>query len=148
MRDRESWERRFDSIGRGRTEFDLSLGSVQFRFLSKRRVVFEIVKRLMQLGANPVTIEEAVASPGNGVWFMLPGSHDRSSFIETVLRNRVQSGRAFSLERWFVGDDELFQFGEYTLALSNQWGESTFQPTVVGLIQQFPDARIDIQLSP
>ena len=94
------------------TRYHLQVGDESYTALSKRRLIFHIVKAVLENGGSPARVASAITQP--------------SLFI--IVDGRVRAEQVISenqRSRYFCKRGELFYVDGKTCILSNQWGTTT-----------------------
>ena len=127
------------------TKFDLLINGVRHERLSKRRLMFMLVRHLVERGIAPEKIAAVVPSRGDRLFRSAVGSLDHATFIQRVGEQLKQENRTFDPERYFCETDELIKVNGRTYAVTNQWGAST-QETVDALLTAFGSNDLAIEV--
>jgi hypothetical protein len=119
--------------GRDYSKYDVVLNGVKQEALPKRKAIFAVVKHLCAQGVTPEEIAEMV--PWRSTMFCsVDGTVSSQEFISQK-KAKVDSG---DKRRYFCDDGELIRSNGKTYALSNGWGNRTFQ-AIQRIIEKFPD---------
>ena len=100
------------SLMRDLTKYDLRVGDDSFLALPKRRLIFHIVKAVLENGGSPERVAGAITPARK--FMVINGRFRAEQVIEEHLR-----------KRWFCKSGELFYVDGKTCILSNQWGRTT-----------------------
>jgi len=106
--------------------------------LTKRRLVFEVVKAALDKGFPPEQIASLV--PPNK-WISVDGVVVAEEFQDKASQLQAKLGGRYDLRRYFCDDGELFHIGGRTYALSNQWSLNTIS-VVDEVIAQLPPGSL------
>lgn len=128
------------------TKFDVTINGIRHERLPKRRVMFELIRHLVEQGIAPEKIAAAVPKRGDRLFRSTEGSVDHATFVERVSEQLKRQNRAFDSERYFCETNELMQAGGGTYAVTNQWG-STTQETIDVLLTAFGAQGVTIEAS-
>lgn len=104
------------------SKYSVTLDDRHHEHLTKRRLVFEIVKAAISRGLSPEQIA-SIISPTK--WISVPGELTAEQFQEEASKLQAKLGGKYNLRRYFCDDDDLFVIGGRTYALSNQWSVNT-----------------------
>jgi hypothetical protein len=126
------------------TKFDVTINGVRHERQPKRRVMFLLIRRLVEAGISPPKIAEAVPKRGDRLFRSADGELDGAAFTEEVTKEMKYKNKAFDPDRYFCETDELMHVDGRTYAVTNQWGAST-QETVDGLLTAFGNHGFTIE---
>jgi len=104
------------------SKYDLTVDGITQLHLTKRRLVFEVVKAAIAQGFPPEQIAALV--PPNK-WISVDGEVTAEEFQDKVSRLQAKLGGKYNLSRYFCSDGDLFHINDRTYALSNQWSVNT-----------------------
>jgi hypothetical protein len=91
------------------TKFDLTIDGVRHERLAKRRLMFLLIRHLVEQGIAPERIAATVPSRGDRLFRSADGSLDHDMFVESVAEQMKLQNRAFDSERYFCESDELMR---------------------------------------
>lgn len=114
------------------SKYDLTIDRNTQQQLSKRRLVFEVVKAALAKGLTP----EQMATPNK--WISVDGVLEPEEFQDEASK----LDRKFDSIRCFCDDGELFHIAGRTYALSNQWTLSTAIAVVDQVIAKLPPGSL------
>ncbi|WP_417438943.1 hypothetical protein [Idiomarina sp.] len=148
IKEKRQRERTARTTTNDRTRFDLSVDGVVFPELSKRWLVYRVVKTCIERGVKPSQINEVISNLPN---------HSRNAFqvfngilsdedIQAKFNELDTGGQIHRSRRFFSQPGEFFHEDEKTYVLTNQWGTGALE-TVDTLISTFCDARISYSKS-
>ena len=126
------------------TKFDVTTNGVRHERLPKRKVMFVLIRRLVEQGVPPEKIAAAVPRRSDHLFRSADGDLDRSAFVERVAEQMKAQDRAFDPDRYFCETQELMHVGGRTYAATNQWGAST-QEIVDALLTAFGNHGVTIE---
>ena len=102
------------------TKYDLDVDGMRLPGLSKRALMFQVVKAARSKGISPEQIG-TVIPPGK--WISVEGELGAEGFQSAISSMQGKLGGKYDPKRYFCDlDDELFHDAGRTYALSNQWG--------------------------
>ena len=104
------------------SKYDLTVDGNTQSHLTKRRLVFEVVKAALAKGFPPEQIAALV--PPNK-WISVDGEVTAEEFQDKASKLQAKLGGKYNLRRYFCDDGELFHIAGRTYALSNQWSVNT-----------------------
>jgi hypothetical protein len=128
------------------TKFDVTINGVRHERLPKRRLMFMLIRHLVQQAIDPDRIAAVVPQRGDRLFRSADGSLDRATFVERITQQMKQQNRTFDPERYFCETEELMQVNGRTYAVTNQWGAST-QETIDALLTAFGATNLVIEAS-
>ena len=102
-----------------------------YSHLTKRRLVFEVVKAALAKGFPPEQIANLV--PPNK-WISVDGELTAEGFQDKASNLQAKLGGRYNLRRYFCDDGELFHITGRTYALSNQWSANTISFALEGFV--------------
>jgi hypothetical protein len=120
------------------SKYDLTVDGVVHPHLTKRRLVFEVVKAVLATGL-PLDQIAALVPPNK--WISVDGELTAEEFQEKAATLQAKLGGKYNLRRYFCDDGDLFHIGGRTYALSNQWSVNTM-PAVDEVIAKLPDGGV------
>jgi hypothetical protein len=118
------------------TKFDVTLKGTRHEQRSKRRVMYLLIRHLIDAGVPPASIAAAVPSRHERLFRSAEGTLDRTTFIERVTEEMRAKDRVFDPDRYFCDSDELLHVDGRTYAVTNQWGATT-RATIDALLTAF-----------
>ena len=125
------------------TKFIVSFNGQNTEPLPKRRAMYVFVNYLIKQGCDPQEIAEPVNRGFDRFFAKVDGNVNSAQFIEAIMEGRPTSGKPY-YSRFFVKDEELFEFNGDTYAVSNQWGD-TFLPAIEALNDRFSSVGITVE---
>jgi hypothetical protein len=128
------------------TRFDLAVSGNVYTNLSKRGVMFFLIRDLIKSGSKPDDLSKKISWRQNNLFISFPGKLNEDAFVAELMKSDV-GGALPRYKRFYCKEDELFHIGDMTYALSNQWGNKTLD-AVDQLIEQFPSLNISIESTP
>jgi hypothetical protein len=141
---KEQQEKAAREAQRDYTKFDVTINGVRHERQPKRRVMFLLIRRLVEEGIAPHNIAEALPSRGDRLFRSADGELERAAFTEFVAQEMKYKGRAFDPDRYFCETDELMHVGGRTYAVTNQWGATT-QEAIDALLTAYGNHGIRIE---
>ena len=121
------------------TRFDLQVGDKSFTRLPKRRLIYQVVRYLIEgLGKTAAEIEPVLLH--TRPWVQVDREVDSEGFRQAIEAATAIGGPRTDLNRCMCEDDELLHSEGRTYALTKMWGTNTL-PSLVALQAQFPEAR-------
>ncbi|HBY59138.1 MAG TPA: hypothetical protein DEH78_04910 [Solibacterales bacterium] len=126
------------------SKYDLTVDGNVHPHLTKRRLVFEVVKAALAKGFPPEQIAELV--PPNK-WISVDGEVTAEGFQDKASKLQAKLGGRYNLRRYFCDDGELFHIGGRTYALSNQWSVNTIS-VVDEVIAKLPSGCVSYLKEP
>lgn len=120
------------------SKYDLTVDGNTQSHLTKRRLVFEVVKAALAKGFSPEQIAALV--PPNK-WISVEGELTSEVFRDRASKLQAKLGGKYNLRRYFCDDGELFHIAGRTYALSNQWSVNTM-PVVDEVIAKLPSGSL------
>lgn len=125
------------------TRFDLSVAGNVYTKLSKRGVMFILIRELIKTGAKPNELFKNISWRQSNLFISYPGRLNEDAFIAELMKTDV-GGALPKYKRFFCKEDELFYMDDKTYALSNQWGNRTLD-AVDQLAAQYSSLNISIE---
>ena len=148
VREKSRCERESRRSTRDFTKYDVVLANETFEHISKREMVYRVVRAVCDAGHTPDDILTHVTLRRTNSFCEHEGVFDsEGSFVEAVADLLAREGRRFDPRRWYTGDDERIVVGNKTYALSNQWGGRAKEWADL-VVAAFPDVPIEIRVSP
>jgi hypothetical protein len=120
------------------SKYNLTIDGVVYSSLTKRRLVFEIVKAAVAKGFSPDDVAKLVAP---NKWISVDGEWNADEFRARAAQLQAKLGGKYNLKKYFINDGELFHLGGRTYALSNQWSVNTM-PVIDEIISMLPLGEI------
>ena len=121
------------------TKFTLQVGQGNpSRNLNKRKLMYQLIKGIVESGVRPDEIEEKVTK--KKLFASFDGKLNGSQFEKKLLANSRDSR---GIRRYFFAEEELFydEGNDKTYALTNQWGIKT-RDVANELKEKFPQLNI------
>ncbi|MEM1424666.1 MAG: hypothetical protein AAGH64_11775, partial [Planctomycetota bacterium] len=148
VREKSRRERESRRSTRDYTKYDVVVADETHERVSKREMVYRVVRAVCDEGHSPDDIVSKVT-------FRRPNSfckHEgvfasEDEFVEAVARRLASEGRPFRPRKWYTGDDERIVVGNTTYALSNQWGGRA-KEWVDQILAAFPNVPVEVRVSP
>jgi hypothetical protein len=122
------------------TRFDLNVDGAEFHNLPKRRMIYQVVKAMIERGKTPEELQPLM--PGSERWLVVDGECSEEEFHQRAQEVRTRRGAAYEVHRYFNAEDELFRIGGKTYALTKMWGRGTI-PAMEAIKERYPDVRIE-----
>lgn len=123
VREKSKRERESRQSSRDYTKYSIVMGGETIGPFSKRETVFRVIRHLWSRGVTPEDVQSKVTFRRANAFFVVDGSSsDEAAFVSAATRAMASQGRQFDPRRWYTGDDERFERGGKTYAISNQWG--------------------------
>lgn len=122
--------------GKDYTKYDVTIDDLVHEALPKRIAIFKVVTQLCKQGVTPEEIGASVPWRSN-MFCSMDGVVSSSEFVE-ALKVKVDSG---GIRRYFCEDSELIHVDGRTYAISNGWGNRTFQ-AIENILAKFPDKGV------
>ena len=120
------------------SKYDLTVDGNTYSHLTKRRLVFEVIKAAIAKGFTPEQVASLV--PPNK-WISVDGELTADEFQEKASQLQAKLGGKYNMKRYFCSDGELFHINGRTYALSNQWSVNTI-PVVDEVISKLPRGAV------
>jgi hypothetical protein len=117
-----------------RTQYVICSASGQAGPFTKRRLVLDMVRRLLEVGATPEALQTAVTS--NVLWAAVPGALTEEALRDAIAKLRPRDSKA--AKRYFTKSGETFVIDGKTYALTNQWGPGNFSRALDAMLALFP----------
>lgn len=136
----EQRQARQQQTNRDFTRFDLSIDGVEHQNLPKRRMIYQVVKVMIERGKSPEELHSLL--PGSERWLVVEGNCTEEEFHQKAKEVRNQRGAVYEPHRYFNSDGELFRINGKTYALTKMWGKGTI-PAMEAIKEKYPDVRID-----
>lgn len=146
IKEKQQKEKASRVSGKDYTRFDISLNGQEHKGLSKRSMVFKMVRFLCDSGISPEKITVAADFRPNHLFRSVSGKVSSVEFIKLMKEIESQTGRRFDKIRYFCSDDELIFTNGSTYAMWNQWGKPTFE-VMKRLADSFPEHKISCTAS-
>ena len=143
IREKQQKERASRKSSMDFTRYDLTIDGVLHTNQPKRGLMYHVVKAVVDHGAKPGDICQAVPKRKNNLFVSFEGELDSDGFIEMLMEQDV-GGKVPKYKRYFHLDDELFHVDGITYALSNQWGRYTLD-AIDQIKKTFPDVQIHLE---
>lgn len=124
IREKTEQQRVARQTGRDYTKYDLKIGSEVYGRLSKRALIYQVVREAIKRGATPEEVANAIT--WKRIWTSVEGEYKEQEFIE-AMKSLSGPRRIHDSQRFFTADDELIHFNGKTYALTNQWGRATLK---------------------
>jgi len=127
------------------TRFDLTIGDRTFARLPKRRLIYQVVRYLVEsLRKSPEEIDAVLLH--SRPWTRVDREVDSAGFRDAIAAAEEQGGSRVDLRRIMCDDDELLHFDGRTYALTKMWGTTTL-PSLEAIRASFPDAQFKYESS-
>lgn len=144
IREKKQSERQARKNSRDTTRFDVSIAGNIYEALSKRWMMYHLVRDVLSNGGTPEEIGKAISWRKKRLFLVFEGHLDGEDVCDEIMKNDG-GGRYPRTKRYFTHDDEIFHLANKTYVMSNQWGSRTLE-AVENLTQLFP--KLKIQISP
>jgi hypothetical protein len=132
-------EQRQARTNRDLTRFDVTIEGLIHKNLPKRRMIFEVVKTMVEKGRTPEELLPFL--PGSERWLIVEGECSEEDFHEKATKVRGMRGAIYEPRRYFNSDDELFRINGKTYALTKMWGTGTI-PAMEAIKDKYPEVQI------
>jgi hypothetical protein len=126
------------------SKYDLTVDGNAYPHLTKRRLVFEVVKAAVAKG---LPLEQIAALVPPNKWISVDGELTAEEFQEAASKLQAKLGGKYNLRRYFCDEGELFHIGGRTYALSNQWSVNTIS-VVDEVIARLPSGGVSYLKEP
>jgi hypothetical protein len=119
------------------SKYDLIVDGKTLPRLTKRGLMFEVVKAAIAKGFSP----EQLIPPNK--WISVDGELSAEEFRAKASNLQAKLGRTYDPSRYFCADTEVFHTGGRTYALikKSEWGLNTI-PVVDEVIAQLPPGTV------
>jgi hypothetical protein len=141
---KEQQEKAAREAQRDYTKFDVTIDGIRHERQPKRKVMYLLIRRLVERNISPEMIAAAVPRRSDRLFRSADGRLDQSAFIDRVAEEMKAKGRAFDPDRYFCATEELMHADGRTYAVTNQWGAST-QETIDALLAAFGERGISVE---
>ncbi|WP_341938244.1 hypothetical protein [Marinimicrobium sp. C2-29] len=131
------------SSTRDYSKFTLSFGDNVRTGLNKRNLMFLLVSELVEAGIKPEELANILYWRKNNLFASFDGSLDEVDFSENLMEFDA-GGKLPITKRFFCKAGELFEVGDRTYAMSNQWGKRTFEAIDL-LVKNYPALNINVE---
>tara|TARA_R100000900_G_scaffold139246_3_gene118769 strand:- start:476 stop:1231 length:756 start_codon:yes stop_codon:yes gene_type:complete len=131
------------STTRDYSKFTLRFGEKCFSGLNKRNLMFHLVYELIESGIKPEELSELIHWRRNNLFVSFEGALDEVDFSEKLMEFD-SGGKLPKTKRFFCKPGELFEVGDKTYAMTNQWGQRTLEAVDL-VIEKYPDLRINVE---
>jgi len=146
VREKARRERAAKATTKDWTRYDLTVGDKSFTRLPKRRLIYQVVRYLIEVrGKTAVEIETVLQH--TKPWVRVDREVDSVGFLDAVAMSHANGGPRIDLTRCMCDDDELLRSEGRTYAFTKMWGTNTI-PSLEALQAQFPEARFSYTPSP
>jgi len=142
IREKQQREREARQSTRDFTKFNLSVAGNVYPRLSKRVLMYSLVREVIKSGVSPVDIAKVISWREKNLFARFPGALDEASFNKELMKTDG-GGKLPRYKRFFCKEDELFQLDGETCALSNQWGDRTLEAVKL-LSNKYPKLAITV----
>ncbi len=136
----EQRQARQQQTNRDLTRFDLTIDGTLYQNLPKRRMIYHVVKAMIEKGKTPEELQPLL--PGSERWLVVGGDCTEDEFHLKATEVRNQRGAQYEPRRYFNADDELFRINGKTYALTKMWGTETI-PAMEAIKVKYPDVKIE-----
>ena len=136
----EQRQARQQQTNRDLTRFDLVIDGAEYRNLPKRRLIYHVVKLMIEKGRTPEELHPLL--PGSERWLVVDGECTEDEFHRKAQDVRNQRGAQYEPRRYFNADEELFRINGKTYALTKMWGRGTI-PAMEAIKKKYPDVQIE-----
>jgi hypothetical protein len=121
--------------GKDFTRYHIIVDGVELPAENKRNAVRLMVKKLVEQGTTPSSIQGALP---RRVMKALPGVLSPGASVEAALAEAFPD---VDMKRWFVDDPFYDPTDQATYVLFNNWGLNT-ETTLLSLVEKFPDKNV------
>lgn len=142
VREKQLKEREARHLTRDWTRYDLHIDGSAYPNLSKRGIMYYLVREIIKSGAVPEDIAKVIIWRQNNLFISYPSILDEDAFITELMKTDI-GGKLPRYKRFYCKEDELFRIGGRTYALSNQWGDKTLDAVEL-LAKAYPSLHISI----
>lgn len=143
VRQKKQKEQQARASSRDFSKFTLRVSGNEYRNLSKRHLMYQLAKSVVESGRTPEDLANIISWRKNQLFKRFDGELDEQQFSEKLMEFDG-GGQVPKTKRYFCQNDELFIIDGYTYALTNQWGVKTLD--AVQLIQEsYPDLRVELE---
>lgn len=136
----EQRQARQQQTNRDLTRFDLTIDGAVYQNLPKRRMIYQVVKAMIEKGKSPEELQPLL--PGSERWLVVGGDCTEEEFHQKATEVRNQRGVLYEPRRYFNSDEELFRINGKTYALTKMWGTGTI-PAMEAIKVKFPEVQIE-----
>ncbi|TQV71411.1 hypothetical protein FLL45_19845 [Aliikangiella marina] len=144
IREKKQRERASRNQHRDTTKFDLTINSKEHRSLSKRWLVFQVIKPIIDSGVSPTEVQSViddVPERRSKLFEVFEGELDEKDLYEVIMAGD-SGGAVPRIKRFFAKKGEFFHHNGNTFVLSNQWGVGALE-TIDALARNFSNFSID-----
>lgn len=139
IREKKQKERESRSQSRDFTKFDISVAGKEYKNLSKRWMVYNIVSEILKNGVSP---DQIIGVIPDRKFKIFQGEINTEKVYELIMAE--DKGAIVSrADRFFTKEGEFFHSNGKTYVLSNQWGNGTLE-FIKKLQDLFPQLNIKI----
>lgn len=135
----EQRQARQQQTNRDLTRFDLTIEGALYQNLPKRRMIYQVVKAIIEKGTTPEQLQPLL--PGSERWLVVEGDCTEEQFHQKAKEVRSLRGALYEPRRYFNSDEELFRVNGKTYALTKMWGTGTI-PAMEAIKENYPDVQI------
>jgi len=128
------------------TRFDVTINGTRQERLPKRKVMYVLIRYLVEQGIAPEKIASVVPYRADRLFRSADGLLDHATFVQRVAAQMKQQDRTFDPERYFCETEELMHVSGRTYAVTNQWGAIT-QETIDALLTAFGPRGVTIEVA-
>jgi hypothetical protein len=133
IREKANLRERAETSGRDLTKYEVTTSFGISTGLPKRRFMFEVVREAVKQGIAPEKINEAVPWRRATMFLKASGALKGGELMAAYPKKNPS--------RFFSDDEEIFQVGGATYAMSNQWGSNT-EDAVKNIVQLLPSGTV------
>lgn len=141
----EQRQARQQQSNRDFTRFDVIVDDTEFHNLPKRRMIYQVVKAMIEKGKIPEELQPLL--PGSERWLVVDGECSEEEFHQRAQEVRTRRGATYEPHRYFNSDEELFRIGGKTYSLTKMWGRGTI-PAMEAIKEKYPEVRIEYTPAP
>jgi hypothetical protein len=120
------------------TRFDLSVNGKIYPNLWKRHLIWQVIASAAAAG---LTLDQLTSIIPSRKVIVVDGHPRGEAFLAAAESAKEASGYVFRPRRFFLDDEHLIDFGDKTVAVSDQWGLPSM-PLIDRIIGLVPSAKI------
>ena len=127
--------------------FDLTLSGKTWVKLTKRRLVFMVVRFVFASGTSPEKFIQECKPLPKAFIIKVQGTVNSEKFIKLATEIQKKEGESFDKNRYFCKDTEILHINGNSYAVWNQWQGSNFLQTMNNIIEKYPEYGIEFKPS-
>lgn len=120
------------------TRYDLLVEEERFENLTKRELMWRVVKTAFESGLTLADIQKWLWAHK---FFVLEGTLNEDEFFDGFSKARNSFGTPYDSGRYFLDSKHLLHYGNKTYALSNQWGKASI-PRAEEIVAAIKNKRV------